>query len=90
MVMTNHQHGREYRVHWLVSTCSTCLLIVWALAWFASTPPHADSVALSAVTTIPQVDSAVNELHATLTTEVRKDLEIARNVNLTSDGMIFP
>jgi len=67
MITINHEQSHEYRTHRFVSTCSPCLLVIWVLAWFASTPLHASIVALSADRTLPQVDFVVKELRAALT-----------------------
>ena len=69
MITINNQHPHENRMHRFVSTCSPSLLIVWVLIWFTATPLHARMVALSADTTLAQVDFVVADLRAALTTK---------------------
>ena len=38
MIIITCPHAHENRTPWFVSTCLPCLLVVWVLAWFTSTP----------------------------------------------------
>ncbi|MHC4628073.1 MAG: alpha-glucuronidase family glycosyl hydrolase, partial [Planctomycetota bacterium] len=68
MITINNQYPHENRMHRFVSTCAPNLWIAWVLIWFTATPLHASMVALSADTTLAQVDFAVTDLRAALTT----------------------
>ena len=69
MITINNQQLHENRMHRFVSTCSPSLFIASVLMWLTATPLHASMVAISADTTLAQVDFAVSDLRAALTTK---------------------